>query len=330
MILNHFRLSQFRDSGVFLSSMLLSSLIAVQFIDLRSAIAWTSFSVLCTYSLYNAKPDRTNLLYVLFWMALVLGSTYIGQLFHLSWKFYLYLFLISYFYYYFFGKDPVFDRAIRFVIILSTIGTAMPEITKGLPIGAAIGTLSALIVCHYLLRKNVDLDAFKQGLFSHDIFKLNTHLFPRAFVYSFGMFLCLLIPHYLGIEKNYWATITFIMVMTPKGMDVLQNTWIRFWGSLVAVFLLFLLFQIPHFDKSINTLYFIIALLLLFSFLLPLCFGKSFGIVTFGVTCYSLVLVELSMYWQHPVLSLLLDRVVETVIGGIIAVITSFILKALR
>lgn len=330
MILDRFHLSQFKDSAVFLASMLLSSFIAAQFIDLRAAISWTSFSVLCTYSLYNAKPDRTNLLYVLFWMALILGSTYIGQLFHLSWKFYLYLFLISYFYYYFFGKDPVFDRAIRFVIILSTIGTALPEITEGLPIGAAIGTLSALLVCHYLLRKNIDLDAFKQGLFSHDLFKLNTHLFPRAFIYSFGMFLCLLIPHYLGIEKNYWATITFIMVMTPKAINVLHNTFIRFWGSLAAVLVLFGLFQIPHLDSDINNLYFMIALLLLFSFLLPLCFGKSFGIVTFGVTCYSLILVELSMYWQHPVLSLLMDRIVETIIGGIIAVITSFILKALR
>lgn len=325
---------QFRDSFVFVGSMLLSTLIAVQFIDLQGAIAWTSFSVLCTYSLYNAKPDKANLLYVTLWMVIIIGSSFMGSILGLSWKLYIFLFIISYFYYYLFGKDPVSDRAIRFCIILATIGTAMPESAlKGLPLGALIGTESALLVCHYLMRKNVDLQAFKEGIFTHQLFKLDKNMIPRSLIYSCGMFLSLWLPHYFGIEKNYWATITFIMVMTPKAMTVLQNTWFRFLGSILAAGLLFIILQIPDYLRDytqINNIYFMIGLLFLFSFTLPLCFGKNFTLVTFGVTCYSLVLVEIAMYWNHPMMALLLDRITETVIGGVIAIITSITLRLLR
>lgn len=320
----------FKDSIVFVTSMVVSALIAAQFIGLHAAIAWTSFSVLATYALYNAKPDRSNLLYVALWMILIFSSSYIGQLFHLTWKLYLFLFVLSYFYYYLFGRDPVFDRAIRFIIILATIGTALPKMNDGLAIGGAIGTISALLISHYLLRKEIDLEAFKQGIFTHDLFRLDTNLIPRAFIYSSGMFLSLIIPQMLGIEKNYWATITFLMVMTPKAMTVIHNTWLRFWGSVIAVIVLFILFQISQYIP-VNRLYIMIGLLLLFSFLLPICFKQSYLIVTLGVTCYSLVLVELTMYWNHPpMMELLIDRIIETFIGGVIAIVTSLILKVMR
>ncbi len=320
----------FKDSIVFVTSMVVSALIAAQFIGLHAAIAWTSFSVLATYALYNAKPDRSNLLYVALWMVLIFSSSYIGQLFHLTWKLYLFLFVLSYFYYYLFGRDPVFDRAIRFIIILATIGTALPKMNDGLAIGGAIGTISALLISHYLLRKEIDLEAFKQGIFTHDLFRLDTNLIPRAFIYSSGMFLSLIIPQMLGIEKNYWATITFLMVMTPKAMTVIHNTWLRFWGSVIAVIALFILFQISQYIP-VNRLYIMIGLLLLFSFLLPICFKQSYLIVTLGVTCYSLVLVELTMYWDHPpMVELLIDRIIETFIGGVIAIVTSLILKVMR
>lgn len=320
----------FKDSIVFVTSMVVSTLIAAQFIGLHAAIAWTSFSVLATYALYNAKPDRSNLLYVALWMILIFSSSYIGQLFHLTWKLYLFLFVLSYFYYYLFGRDPVFDRAIRFIIILATIGTALPKMNDGLAIGGAIGTISALLISHYLLRKEIDLEAFKQGIFTHDLFRLDTNLIPRAFIYSSGMFLSLIIPQMLGIEKNYWATITFLMVMTPKAMTVIHNTWLRFWGSVIAVIVLFILFQISQYIP-VNRLYIMIGLLLLFSFLLPICFKQSYLIVTLGVTCYSLVLVELTMYWDHPpMVELLIDRIIETFIGGVIAIVTSLILKVMR
>ena len=319
----------FRDSFVFVGSIALSALIAMQFVSLRSAIIWTSFSVLSTYSLYNAKPDRSNIFDILFWMIIISASTFLGVFFHLTWKIYLFLFLISYFYYYLFGKDPVTDRAMRFIIVLTTIGTAMPDITVGLPIGSAIGTFSALLVCHFLQWKNKDLSAFKQGIFTHDLFKLQTNIIPRSLIYSLGMSLSLWLPHYLGIEKNYWATITFVMVMTPKATTVIQNTWKRFWGSIFAIVFLFALFQIPHY-VHVDMEWFMLAMLLIFSFILPLCFGQNFTLVTFGVTCYSLLLVEIAMFWTHPMMGILGDRIIETVIGGTIAIITSWILRALR
>lgn len=322
----HFKslLTNFKDSFVFIGSMLISTAIIYPLIGIQSGIAWSSFAVLCTYSLYSAKPDRSNFLYVLFWMIIIMGSTYIGRFLHLSPWFYLYLLIIAYCYYFFFGRDPVFDRAIRFVIILSTIGTTMPHITEGLPLGASIGTLTALSVCHYMMRKHKDLEAFKQGIFTHELFKLNTNIIPRALIYSLGMFICLWLPLYLGLNKNYWATLTFIMVMTPKAENVIHNTLLRFIGSLAAVILLFLLFQLPDSQQVI------IIALFFFSFILPLCFGKNFAIVTFGITCYSLILVEIAGYWQNPAYTLLMDRILETCIGGFIAIIASIVLKFIR
>lgn len=89
----HFKnlLTNFKDSFVFIGSMLISTAIIYPLIGIQSGIAWSSFAVLCTYSLYNAKPDRSNFLYVLLWMIIIMGSTYIGRFLHLSPWFYLYL-----------------------------------------------------------------------------------------------------------------------------------------------------------------------------------------------------------------------------------------------
>lgn len=314
----------FKSSIAFVSSMLISALIIYPLVGIQSGMAWSSFAVLCTYTLYNAKPDRSNVLYIAFWIFIIMGSTYIGRFLHLTPFFYVYLFIITYCYYFFFSRDPVFDRAIRFVIILSTIGTTMPHITVGLPLGATVGSLTALVICHYLMRKNLDLDAFKQGIFTYELFKLNTNIIPRAFVYSLGMFGCLLLPLYLEVNKNYWAIITFIMVMTPKAEAVIDTTIKRFVGSVIAVITLYFIFQVPD-QKTVIVIAFVI-----FSFILPMCFGKNIILVAFGVTCYSLTLIELVGYWHYPTESLLFDRLAETAIGGGIAIVVSIILKAMR
>ncbi|MBS7817925.1 FUSC family protein [Wohlfahrtiimonas chitiniclastica] len=320
-----------RDSFVFVGSMFISALIVYPFVGIQGGIAWTSFAVLCTYSLYTANEDRSNFWYVLFWMTLIISSTYVGRFLHLSLGFYLYLLAIAYCYYYFFGRDPVCDRAMRFIIILSTIGTTMPHVTKGLPLGSLIGTLTALVVCHLLMRKKYDLKAFEQGIFTHHLFKLQTNLIPRAVIYSLGMFACLLIPHYLMLDKIYWATLMFIMVLTPKADNVVHTTLLRFLGSLAAVILLYAIFQVAyHTGLQSHMAILVLILLFMFAFILPMCFGKDTFIVAFGTTCYSLTLVELAGFWHNPTYTLLIDRITETMIGGIVAIIAGILLKVMR
>lgn len=314
----------FKDSLVFVGSIVISALIIYPFVGLQGGMAWSSFAVLCTYSLYSAQPNKSNLVYIFCWLCLIMGSTYIGRFLHLSYYFYLYLFILTYCYYFFFGRDPVCDRAIRFIIILSTIGTNMPHITVGLPFGASVGTVTALLACHYMMRKHKDLEAFKTGIFTSQLFNMNVNIIPRAFVYSLGMFACLALPFYLGIDKNYWATLTFIMVMTPKAESVIHNTLLRFVGSVLAVTVLYFIFLLPE-KHTILTIAF-----LFFSFTLPLSFGRSFTLVTFATTCYSLTLIEFVGYWHYPTETLLIDRIIETAIGGIIAIVISMILKAMR
>lgn len=313
-----------RDSIVFLGSILVSMTILYPFAGIQGSIAWASLGVLSTFSLYNAKPDKSNPLYVLCWMIVIMSSVYIGRFLHLTPFFYLFLLSITYCYYFFFGRDPVFDRAFRFIIILSTIGTTMPHITNGLPLGASVGVLTALTICHFIKHKSHDLEAFKEGVFNHKLFKLKTHLIPRAFVYSLGMFTCLWLPLYLGLNKNYWATLTFVVVMTPKADNVFHNTVLRFSGSFLAVILLYFIFQLPDIKTVITISFFV------FSFLLPMFFGKNFGVVSFFVTCYSLTLIEIAGYWANPTFSLLYDRLIETFIGGLTAICASFILNWMR
>lgn len=314
----------FKDSFVFVGSMIISAMIIYPIIGIQGGIAWSSFAVLCTYSLYNAKPDRSNLFYVFFWMCIILSSIYIGKYLQLTIWFYLYLLILAYCYYIFFGRDPVFDRAIQYIIILSTMGTTMPHVAYGMPLGGAIGTFTALTICHYMLHKNHDLEAFRQSIFSIPLLKIQTHIIPSAIIYSFGMFACLWLPLQFGINKNFWATLTFILILTPKAQNVISNTILRLIGNLIAVSVLFFILEIPDSELVIP-----IALFAA-SFILPLCFGKNLIIVAFGVTCYSLVLVELAGYWHNPTTVLLLDRVIETIIGGMIAILASMLLKLCR
>ncbi len=319
---------------VFLGSVLLSVMIATPLLGLRNSIAWTSFSVMYTYSLYNAKADASNLLNVFCWLIAIIGSAFITTHLHLSWAFYCYLLVLTYCYYYFYGVNPVFDRAMKFVIIFSTIGTAFSSgrILIDLPIGALIGTTTALIICHFLMRKKNDLNAFTLGGTSHDILKLKKNLIVRSVIYSCAMFMSLLIPQALGLGKIYWATLTFIMLVNPKSQGVFAQTVRRFIGSVLAVLLLYaIFFGIYFFHLEAHMITIMIGMLLALSFIFPRLFvAKDYTIVTFGTTCYSLTLVELAAYWYHPNPILLYDRIAETLIGGTIAIIVGFILKKIR
>lgn len=318
-------------SLVFVLSMTIAGLISIQFVNTRDGLVWASFSVLCTFALYNASRDKVNLLYIALFMVVILSSTFLGMLFQLGWQYYCFLFIITFIYYYQFGRGAVFDNGMRFIIILATIGTTMPAITNGLPIAGGLGIITALLVCSLLLHKAHDKNAFNLGLFQNERLTQSGKLIPRALFYSTALFLCMVLPDFFGFEKNYWALITFLMVLPPKTISVVKNSLYRFIGSVLAVLLLYLLFELPnYFDLPINMIRYMILLFFIFAFILPLCFGKSFLLVTFGMTAYSMLVVELAMYWDEPTPALLITRVIETFIGGMMAIIAGLFIKWIR
>ena len=70
--------------------------------------------------------------------------------------------------------------------------------------------------------------------------------------------------------------------------------------------------------------------ILVFAFLLPMSFHHGYTFMTFVVTSLILSVLEQVVYWRHPAYTLLFDRVLETALGGAIAIITSIVLKLFR
>lgn len=320
-MLNYFDI---KDGLIFLGSVALTSVVSYYLFGVNG-LMWTSFSSMFTYSLYDARPDRSNHLYVFFLMMIIMINNYIGYWLQLSWLFYIYLFVISCFFYISFGKDPVLDRAVRYIIMLSVIGTTLPSVSYELPSGYLIGTLTVLCILFLLHLKNYDFNAFKNGLFSKELYISEKYTFPRAFIFSTGLFFSLLTPHLLHLGRIYWAPLTFVMVLNPKAEHVFRNTISRFIGSFLSVAILMIMLATGY-----NASVIILISFLIISFLLPTFLDKTPVLRSFGVTFYVLTMTEISHYWNDPVFSPLFERLYETLIGGFMAILTSIILKRMR
>lgn len=313
-----------KDGLIFMGSVAFTTILSY-FLFGVNGLMWTAFSSMFTWSLYDARPDRSNHLYIFMLMMIIMLNNYIGYRLQLSWLFYVYLFIVSCFFYISFGKDPVIDRAVRYIIMLSTIGTTLPSVSWELPSGYLIGTLTVLGLLFALHLKNYDFDAFRNGLFSKDLYVSQRHAIPGALIFSTGIFLSLLIPHFLHLGRIYWAPLTFVMVLNPKAEHVFKNTISRFGGSFLSVFILMILLSTGY-----NASVIILIAFFIISFLLPTFLDKTPVMKSFGITFYVLTMTEISHYWNNPVYSPLFERLYETVIGGIIAIITSIILKKVR
>lgn len=149
--------------------------------------------------------------------------------------------------------------------------------------------------------------------------------FPAAFIYSTGMFLSLLIPEFLELGRIYWAPLTFVMVLNPKAEHVFKNTISRFAGSFLSVILLMIMLATGY-----NASVVILISFFVISFFLPTFLDKNPVLRSFGVTFFVLAMTEISHYWNDPVYSPLFERLYETLIGGLLAIITSIILKQVR
>ena len=320
-MLNYFDV---KDGLIIMDSVAFTTLAGYWLFGVNS-LMWTSFSSMFTYSLYDARPDRSNHLYVFFLMMIIMINNYIGYWLQLSWLFYVYLFAISCFFDITYGKDPVLDRAVRYIIMLSTIGTTLTSVSYELPVGYLIGTLTVLGVLFVLHLKNYDFTAFRNGLFSKELYTSKKHAVPRAFIYSTGMFLSLLIPEFLELGRIYWAPLTFVMVLNPKAEHVFKNTISRFAGSFLSVILLMIMLATGY-----NASVVILISFFVISFLLPTFLDKNPVLRSFGVTFFVLAMTEISHYWNDPVYSPLFERLYETLIGGLLAIITSIILKQVR
>lgn len=315
----------FRNNGVFLITAIVNSTICFSlfgFIGGTFGLLTTLFSNI----VYDTKPDSSNIFYVFFLLCLVIVGGGIGFILKLTIYFHIYLFILSYCYYLFYKKDDYLDRTFPFLIIFSCMGTTLDSISFDLPMAFISGVAISLLTFNLLRHKNFESHAFKNGLFSKEIYHSDEKVYIRAFLFSFFLFLSLSIPDYLNLYKPYWAPLTFIMLLHPKEMHIIKATLLRFLGSLLAAVFVISMFSIT---KSKET-YIYLAILALIVFLIPTLFRLNYLLKTFSITVFVLLLLEETQFLHDPSYLLPISRAYETFIGGAIAILASLVLNIFR
>lgn len=311
------------DGILFSSCLVLSALTAFALIDVQAAM-WAAFSTLYSFNLFNAAKEYKNYLYTAFWLSMILVAIYIGDTLRLGTEFYIYLAIFSFIYYQLYGTDPIMDLTMKFMIIMSTIGTILPEVSKSLTLGFLIGSGVTLLTYYFLSHKMTRHSIITPLTVEKNLFTLRKNIIPRSMTYTIGLLLTLAIPRMVDLGHFYWTLLTFVFVLHPKSESIVRITLQRVAGSLISVLFLFLLFNTPLMP------YIGLVAILVFAFLLPMSFHHGYTFMTFVVTSLILSVLEQVVYWRHPVYTLLFDRVLETALGGAIAIITSIILKLFR
>ncbi|HEC8326188.1 FUSC family protein [Providencia huaxiensis] len=315
----------FRNNGVFLITAIVNSTVCF---FLFGVIGGT-FGLLTTLFsniVYDTKPDSSNIFYVFFLLCLVIVGGGIGFILKLTVYFYIYLFILSYCYYLFYKKDDYLDRTFPFLIIFSSMGTTLGSISLDLPMAYISGIAISLTIFSLLKHKNFESHAFKNGLFSKEIYHSDEKIYIRAFLFSFFLFLSLSIPDYLNLYKPYWAPLTFIMLLHPKEMHIIKVTLLRFLGSLLAAIFVISMFSLT---KSKET-YIYLAALAFIVFFIPTLFRLNYLLKTFSITIFVLLLLEETQFLHDPSYLLPISRVYETFIGGAIAILASLVLNIFR
>lgn len=311
------------DGIIFSSCLILSALAALALIDVQAAM-WAAFSTLYSFNLFSAAKEYKNYFYTACCLAMILVAILIGDTLRLGTEFYIYLAVFSFIYYQLYGTDPMMDLTMKFMIIMSTIGTILPAISKSLTLGFLIGSAVTLLVYSALSQKMTRHSIITPLLVEKNLVTLRKNIIPRSMTYAIGLLLTLAIPRMIDLGHFYWTLLTFVFVLHPKSQSIVKITLQRVAGSLISVLFLFLLFNTPLMP------YIGLAAILVFAFLLPMSFHHGYTFMTFVVTSLILSVLEQVVYWRHPAYTLLFDRVLETALGGAIAIITSIVLKLFR
>lgn len=315
------------NNGLILVSCVVISSLLTYFLTDINATLWSALSSLHAYNLFNKSKDYNKPLYSLLWSISVLIGIYFGLWLRIGYAFYLYLIILSFFYYQLYNIDPVFDLSMKYIIIFSTIGTILPNNMAsviGITVGLLISTFLTQFVCYSLSHKtNIKID-LKAKYLQNKIFKGHKNIFYSSLIYSTGLMFCLFIPNKFDIGHFYWTLLTFVFILHPKTKSIIKLTAQRTLGTLLVVILLFLIFNTPLMP------YIGIITILVLAFLLPLSSEKSYVFTSFCTTGFVLAVMEMSQYWLNPSYSLFFERIIETLLGGSIAIICSILLKIIR
>lgn len=312
------------DNYVFLFSALISSALCCLLLVPADAVL-SVIAVMFTFVIYSAKPNNGDYAYAFFWIILILLACYIGIWLRLSVWFYLFLFAISSYYYISYQKDSYSDRAIPFMVIYASLGTTIKALNYQSAIAFLIGSVVALIIMRIAHKNKIEFTAFKSGLFTKSFYITPSHIRLHALVYSAFLFLSLYLPDCMDFRRPYWVPMTFIILLKPKDQNLVKNTVTRFCGSVIGAIVVITILKIGDHYEAVK-----IMLLIAFVFFLPSFFKMSNLLKSFGTTTFVLLLLESSIYWHEPNYTLPDTRIIETFLGGALAIVGSITLKLMN
>lgn len=315
--------SAVNEGIIFSSCIFVSALIAYLLMGLNGAL-WATIACIYAFNLFNAQKTFKNYYYIGIGFVLMFISAAIGYFLKIGVSFCLALTLFSFFYYQMYGKDTMLDLTMKFMILISVVASVLPEVNLTLFGGFFLGGTVTTFSCYTLSQKEHLNLRFLSSLMDKSLFRLPQYIFFRALTYSIGLLLSLTIPLYLELGHFYWAALTYIFVLHPKSVQIMKVTYERTLGCFLSVVMLFFILQVPLMP------YLGCILVLLCAFLLPISYRGSYVFITFVTTTLILSLLELIAYGNNPQSDLLFYRILETILGGIIAILISFILNRFR
>ena len=312
------------DNFIFISSAVISGLICY-FILGSENVTLGIISIMFTFLIFTAKPDNGDYAYTFMWVTFIMVSCFIGIYLKLSFGFYFFLFIISNYYYISFNRDLYSDRAIPYIVIYASLGTTIKSMDYQSVIAFFIGTIVALIILGIGHKNKIEFKAFKTGLFSKSLYKNPPHILYSSILYSCLLFLCLYLPDVFGLQRAYWAPMTFVILLKPKENKTIRNTLDRFLGCTAGALMLFVILKFDANYPLINWI-----LVGLFVFFLPSFYKMANLPKSFATTVFILLLLEMAEFNKDPNYVLPYARIYETFIGGSLAILGSVMLKFFR
>lgn len=312
------------SESFYLTFCIMINFIITYYIAGIDATLWSSLATLHSYTIFNKANSYRNISYSLLCSIFIFFISFLGYYLGVGILFFLFLFISPFFYYQIYNIDSSLDMSIKYSMIFFIIGSTLnkPDF-DGYMIGLLVGTVITLLFCYSIsTRRKISLFQIKKYiLLKKDTVSLS--LLKQSLVYSIGLLACVLVSRGINIDHFFWAPLTFIFVLNPKLKNIVSLTRDRVIGTLIVVLILYF-----SFNASTLMPYIGFTLIALFSFLIPISNQKKNNV--FGTVCLTglvLSLIEMSIYFNNTNYHLLSERILETLIGGIFAIISSYCIK---
>jgi len=312
------------SESFYLSFYIMINFIITYYVAGIEATLWSSLATLHSYTIFNKASRYRNIKYSLLCSAFIFIASALGYYIGVGLLFFVILFISPLFYYQFYNIDSSLDMSIKYSMIFFIIGSTLSKSGfDGYIIGLLIGTLVTLLLCYSLSdRKRISLFQIKKYL-SLKKNKMDFNLLSQSLVYATGLLACVLSSRAINVDHFFWAPLTFIFVLNPQLKNIVSLTRDRVIGTLIVVLILYF-----SFNASALMPYIGFGLILLFSFLIPVSNKKKNNV--FGTVCLTglvLSLIEMSIYFNNTDYHLLSERILETLIGGIFAILSGYCIK---